>query len=353
MKHFIRKSGSILLDADLYKAVPSETYTAPPMTISGQRPTKENIERYVWKMVNKHNVPQLYNTILNDINTESGFKQWRPSGKLLTSEAGAVGLGQLMPKTGEGLGVERKDWRGNLEGMVKLWGLNYGVGRKSGMSDADARRYGAMSYFSGGAGGVSPGANTSAVEKHNQSALASFRKRTGNPKATLWDLPADSLKGAPRTVVKYGGPKGNWYGGLAAAGRKHPAGVEKPFDLKLLGYSKNVEVGRGSRHKPQHSPVGESVAQARKFGLRGAKLRDPSSGQSVASVPVQQSAQRPVRSPPPRWSHAPSPTPASRIKPAGWRESQVVSKPVPSRQPAQTTPLRRSIKFDSELFVEE
>jgi hypothetical protein len=294
VKHFIRKSGSVFLDADLYKAnPPSETVKFPPTEISGRAPTKANVDEYLWKMAQKHGLQDIYPALIGTVRTESGRTHWRRkgAGKILTSETGAKGLMQLMPKTAQGLGVEREDWRQNIEGGVKLWGINYNKAKKAGMPRSDAIDYAAMSYFSGGAGSKNPALNTSAVELHNQKALSTYRKE--HPNATLWDIPSGKLKGAPSQVSRFGGVKEwrkNMKTAMAGGGGRNPETGEKNFGGALDKYAKGVE--KRSETDRHYIPVGSSRPEAEKFGLKGYASSD-------RSVPVTQSRARPADLVPP------------------------------------------------------
>jgi soluble lytic murein transglycosylase-like protein len=50
--------------------------------------------------------------------TESGTAQWTPSGNLVTSPAGAIGVFQLMALTAKQLGVDQNDLNGNIHGGI-------------------------------------------------------------------------------------------------------------------------------------------------------------------------------------------------------------------------------------------
>ncbi len=238
MKHY--------LDTDLYKAKPAEENVEfPPMKISGRAPTKANVDEYLWKMAQKHGLQDIYPALVGTVRTESGRKHWRRKGKgkILTSETGAKGLMQLMPRTARGLGVEREDWRQNIEGGVKLWKINYDYAVKAGMSRNDDIDYAAQAYFSGGDGSsTDPNLNTSAVEVHNQKALAKYRKK--HPNATLFDVPHTKLKGAPSQVSKHGGVK-KWRKGqksaVAGGGGTNPETGEHNFTGALDRYSTGVK----------------------------------------------------------------------------------------------------------------
>ena len=230
----------------------------------------------------------IYPALVGTVKTESGRTHWRRKGKgkILTSETGAKGLMQLMPKTAQGLGVEREDWRQNIEGGVKLWGINYNKALKSGMSRSDATDYAAMSYFSGGAGGKDPAANTSAVEVHNQRALSRFRKK--NPNATLWDVPSNQLKGAPSQVSRFGGVKDwrkNMQRAMSRGGDVNPETGKKTFSGAVDKYAKGVK--KRSEADRHYVRVGAGRPEAEKFGLKGFTT-------ASASMPISQTRARPA-----------------------------------------------------------
>lgn len=58
------------------------------------------------------------------IKQESGGKQYKSNGQVLTSSAGAIGIMQLMPGTAKGLGVNPYDVAQNIDGGVKLLSQN-------------------------------------------------------------------------------------------------------------------------------------------------------------------------------------------------------------------------------------
>ncbi|PWC48125.1 hypothetical protein TSA6c_16955 [Azospirillum sp. TSA6c] len=60
---------------------------------------------------------------------ESGFKQYRDDGRVLTSDAGAMGVMQLMPGTAKWLGVDATDTQQNIQGGVKFLAM---LGRQFG-----------------------------------------------------------------------------------------------------------------------------------------------------------------------------------------------------------------------------
>lgn len=399
MKHFIRKSGSVFLDADLYKAVPSETFNAPPTKISGRTPTKSNVDEYIWKMAQKYGLQDIYPALIGTVRTESGRKHWRRKGKgkILTSETGAKGLMQLMPKTAEGVGVEREDWRQNIEGGVKLWANNYNQAINAGMPPQYATDYAAQAYFSGGAGSDTDSKlNTSAVEVHNQKALANYRKT--HPNATVFDVPSEKLKGAPSQVSRYGGVKDwrkNQKSSAAGAGGINPETGKRNFTGALDKYARGVE--KRSETGRHYIPVGSSRSEAEKFGLTGV-------ASSSQSVPVTQSTARPedLKPPTPKAVATKRPQPAGPLSTSGTRSaeasrrqglevaSQGLGLPSPSKvlsnrgvatsRPSGSSnnsglfnrlrsrvqgprnrnltanvspPVVKSMKFDSELFVEE
>jgi hypothetical protein len=58
------------------------------------------------------------------IKQESGGRQYKSNGQVLTSSAGAIGIMQLMPGTAKGLGVNPYDVGQNIDGGVKLLAQN-------------------------------------------------------------------------------------------------------------------------------------------------------------------------------------------------------------------------------------
>jgi hypothetical protein len=58
------------------------------------------------------------------IKQESGGKQYKSNGQVLTSSAGAIGIMQLMPGTAKGLGVNPYDVAQNIDGGTKLLAEN-------------------------------------------------------------------------------------------------------------------------------------------------------------------------------------------------------------------------------------
>ena len=320
MKHFIRKSGSVFLGTDLYKAVPSETFQAEnPTVISGRAPTKANVDEYLWKMAQKYGLQDIYPALVGTVKTESGRTHWRRKGKggIITSETDAKGLMQLMPKTAEGVGVEREDWRQNIEGGVKLWSINYNYAIKAGMSRDDAIDYAAQAYFSGGAGSSTDSKlNTSAVEVHNQKALANYRKK--NPDATMFDVPHTQLKGAPSQVAKYGGVK-EWrkrQKSAVAGGRGiNPETGGPNFTGALDKYAKGVK--KRSEADKHYIRVGASRPEAEKFGLKGFESE-------TQSVPVTGTSARPEDLVPPRPQSVATkrPQPAGPLSTSGMRSAE-------------------------------
>ena len=275
----------LYLAENLYKAKPQvEEIEMPPMKISGRVPTKANVDEHLWKMSQKYGLQDIYPALVGTVRTESGRTQWR-RGKTLTSETGAKGLMQLMPRTAQGLGVEREDWRQNIEGGVKLWGINYNKARKAGMGQSDATDYAAMSYFSGGAGSKNPSENTSAVEVHNQRALSQYRRK--NPNATLWDIPSNQLKGAPSQVSKFGGVKKwrkNMLRAMSRGDNVNPETGKKTFSGAVDRYAKGVK--KRSEADRHYVRVGANRPEAEKFGLKGFSAPD-------RSVPITQTKTRP------------------------------------------------------------
>ena len=220
-----------------------------------------------------------------------------------------------MPKTAAGLGVERGDWRGNVEGGVKLWSINYKKALEAGMSRSDAIDYAAMSYFSGGAGGKDPSQNTSDVEVHNQRALAKYREK--NPNAALWDVPHRLLRGAPSQVSKYGGPKA-WRTNMSAAlARKGDSG-KGSFGSALDRYAKGVK--RRSEIDKHYVRVGTSRAHAEKQGHQG--YRGPSRSMEISQTRARPEDLRP-----------PVPKPKAVASSSLYLKSPVAA---PARQQAET-----------------
>jgi hypothetical protein len=82
-------------------------------------PTQADYRAYANEMADKYGIPRpLFNGLITQ---ESGFNQYNSAGQPLTSSAGAIGLGQLMPGTAADLGVNPYDWRQNLEGAAKYF----------------------------------------------------------------------------------------------------------------------------------------------------------------------------------------------------------------------------------------
>ena len=286
----------LYLDIDLYKAAsgpPSEEYEFSPLRFSGLPPTKANIDEQIWVAAQKYDIPEIYDALVATAKQESGRTHWRNRGrgKIITSPTDAQGVMQLMARTARGLGVDRKDWRQNILGGVKLWSINYKQALKSGMSPSDAVDYAAMAYYSGGAGGKDPSQNTSAVEVHNQRALARHRRK--NPNATIWDVPSSQLKGAPSQVSKFGGIK-NWRKNMQRA-MSRGAGIDSTTGKKTFGgaldrYARGIK--RRSEADRHYVRVGKDRAQAERHGLKGYTERD-SSGRGIASMPIRQTMARP------------------------------------------------------------
>ena len=104
------------------------------------------------------------------IKQESGGRQYKSNGQVLTSPAGAIGIMQLMPGTAKGLGVNPYDPAQNIEGGVKLIAQNL----KSFNGDVAL----ALAAYNAGAGnvkkygGVPPFAET---QNYVKSILASYK----------------------------------------------------------------------------------------------------------------------------------------------------------------------------------
>jgi len=347
VKHFIRKSGSVFLDTDLYKAVPSETFQAPPMEIKGKRwnPTHGEIQQAVWKEVTTGMGPgvsdaakkDFYDRVMRGVYVESSGKQYKRPGKILTSEAGAQGIGQIMPKTAQALGVSpEKSWKEGIKGKVKYYKQHYDFGLRHGMKSDDALDYASMSYFSGGAD-----------RAKNVSELARLQKK--NPQANLFMVQQKKLKGAPSQVAKFANPKTgklspNWRSQFSAAAKDSPRREDgsKSFIGALEGYAQAAKSGK--RFPKNAAPLRVPEEQASRYGLsHGVQM---SEGKPVASVPVHQS--RPMAS-------RPSPSVASQ-KPGLFNRlrSRVEGLRSGNRAVSASNPsVTKSISFESELFVEE
>lgn len=59
------------------------------------------------------------------IRQESGWQHFNKQGGILTSKMGALGIGQLMPKTAAGLGVNPRDLVQNLRGAAQYLGQQF------------------------------------------------------------------------------------------------------------------------------------------------------------------------------------------------------------------------------------
>ena len=324
----------LYLKDDIYKGPKPETlqakeerlfgkrggpYVGPTMHIRGLPPTKANIDEHMWKVAQKYKLEDIYPALLGTAKTESARTQWKrrgkDKGKILTSETDNQGIMQLGEETARNLGVEREDWRGNVDGGGKLWSINYKKALEAGMSRSDAIDYAAMSFFSGGAGGKDPSQNTSAVEVHNQRALTKYREK--NPNAALWEVPHRLLRGAPSQVSKYGGPK-VWRANMSAAlARKGDSG-KGSFSSALDRYAKGVK--RRSEADKHYVREGTSRSHAEKLGLQG--YRGPS-----RSMPISQTQARPEDLRPP------VPKPKAVASSSLYLKSPVAA---PARQQAET-----------------
>lgn len=85
----------------------SELQSSAPVKTSGD----ENIDALIAQAAEKYGVP--VNLLHSIAQTESGYNQGAKS------EAGAIGMMQLMPDTAAGLGVDPNDLAGNIEGGAK------------------------------------------------------------------------------------------------------------------------------------------------------------------------------------------------------------------------------------------
>ena len=61
--------------------------------------------------------PQMFAAQLRQ---ESGLQHFRDDGSVITSSAGALGIGQLMPETAQWLGVDPYDMADNLDGAARF-----------------------------------------------------------------------------------------------------------------------------------------------------------------------------------------------------------------------------------------
>jgi hypothetical protein len=85
-------------------------------TLSEARtPSQQDIESHALDMAKKYNVP--FDIIMRHMWVESRYKT------KARSNVDAYGLMQLMPKTAKGLGVDRYDWKQNIEGGAKYLDL--------------------------------------------------------------------------------------------------------------------------------------------------------------------------------------------------------------------------------------
>lgn len=80
-------------------------------------PKGSNYDAYARRVAKKYGIPVAIFLALGS--AESGRQQYRPDGSLVTSSAGALGWGQLMPETAKGLGVDPTDPRQNIEGAAR------------------------------------------------------------------------------------------------------------------------------------------------------------------------------------------------------------------------------------------
>lgn len=81
------------------------------------RSTEMEYRNYASGLASKYGIPQgLFSELIQQ---ESS---WKPNA---TSSAGAYGLGQLMPGTAADLGVDRYDWKQNLEGSARYFSTQY------------------------------------------------------------------------------------------------------------------------------------------------------------------------------------------------------------------------------------
>ena len=340
MKHFIPKRGAVVLGGDLFKAV-------------RLNPTKQEIEEHVWHLVSEK-YPQkdavdAFHEILNNLRVESGLKQYRRGGKVIESGAGAQGMGQQIPSTAKKLGIDPRDWRQSVEGMVKYKTQLAQQARKLGVPESDARKVASGSYFTG------------ADERpENQAILAAARQK--DPNVTMSDIITKpqyrrerrGLKGMSKLMRRHGvssivpelesskkDPKAKQFytteSGTQA--KTHSRAVQDYIDAVHRDPKRHMKLdaSRGGGYEP----VGSTRAKAEQYGTRGYIKRDPTTGEGVASMPIQQSRVRQA----PQHSVAERSLPAPAVVRPPARRRVGVATP-------DTVPIRKSVKFESELFVE-
>ena len=339
MKHFIRKSGSVVLDADLYKAV------------VGKNPSKKDIEEHVWHLVSEK-YPQkdavgVFHEILNNLRVESGLSQFRRAGKrrgqLVQSKDSkgnplASGMGQQIASTAKRLNIDPTKWRESVEGMVKYKTQLAQQARKLGVPEGGVRKIASGSYFTG------------ADERpENQAILAAARKE--NPSVTMNDIltkpqyakARSGLKGMTKLMARHGVK--TIVPGLKSSEKEHSRAVQNYIAAVHKDPKRHTQLDE--KRGGGYEPVASSRKKAEQWGTRGYTKRDPTSGTAIASMPISQTSVRPS----PVQSHEPISSPGRkerRAKEAAFRRSAGVQPTLVSG-----TLLRRSIKFDSELFVEE
>jgi hypothetical protein len=343
MKHFIPKKESVVLKSDFFKAAPSN-------------PSKRDIEEHVWHLVSEK-YPQkdavsAFHEVMNNLKVESGLRQFRRSGKVIESEAGALGMGQQIPSTAKKLGIDPRDWRQGVEGMVKYKTQLADQARQLGVPESDVRKVASGSYFTGGS-----------ERPENQAILDAVRKK--NPNVTMRDIITQpqyrkerrGLKGMSKLMARHGVAE------IAPSLEKFKA--ETPEDKQFIMGESGKPVKRHPRavqdyisavHKDPKShmkldakrgggyePVGSTRAKAEQYGTRGYVKRDPATGEGVASMPIHHSRVRET----PQHSVAERSLPAPAVvRPPGQRPaSSSVAAP-------GTGKFNKSIKFKSELFIE-
>lgn len=179
------ESTKLINNMDLQEIVRKEVHR---ILLEARDPTQREIETHALEMAKKYEVP--FDIIMRHMWIESRYKL------RARSEEDAYGLMQLMPKTAEALGVDRDDWRQNIEGGAKylrnLW--NRLDKRALDPKKANLGKYGAkgvkdkweavaIAYYSGG-GGFNKLARAAAkagyVDENGLIDWKRYNKETGN-----------------------------------------------------------------------------------------------------------------------------------------------------------------------------
>ena len=340
MKHFISKRDGVVLGGDLFKAV-------------GLNPTKQEIEKHVWYLVSEK-YPQedavaAFHEILNNLRVESGLRQYRRGGKVIESEAKAQGMGQQIPSTAKRLGIDPRDWRQSVEGMVKYKTQLANQARNLGGPELDVRKVASGSYFTG------------ADERpENQAILNAARQK--DPNVTMSDILTKpqyrrerrGLKGMSKLMARHGvasivpglkkfkeDPKAKQFYTTESGkqAKTHSRAVQDYIAAVHENPKRHMklDVKRGGGYEP----VGSTRAKAEQYGTRGYIKRDPTTGEGVASMPIQQSRVREA----PQHSVEERSLPAPAVVRPPARKRVGVAAP-------DAVPIRKSVKFESELFIE-